>query len=128
MYVPTLVNGPPQRALTNWGVYGDGDGEHAPPGSNHNIWPCGARREHLRKHAANGNGQCCGGECSTPPGEVCALGGQLRTAEPVANSGNGLLGVGRWTLTTQAKAGATVIAQSVKHVTVTRKKSLPVTG
>ena len=38
------------------------------------------------------------------------------------------LGAGKWTLTTQAKAGATVIAQSVKRVTVTRKKSLPVTG
>ena len=38
------------------------------------------------------------------------------------------LGAGRWTLTTQAKAGSTVIAQSVKHVTVKRVKRTAVTG
>ena len=38
------------------------------------------------------------------------------------------LGAGRWTLTTQAKAGSTVIAQSVKRVTVRRAKYMAVTG
>jgi hypothetical protein len=38
------------------------------------------------------------------------------------------LGAGKWTLTTQAKAGSTVIAQSVKHVTVKRVKRTAVTG
>jgi hypothetical protein len=38
------------------------------------------------------------------------------------------LGAGTWTLTTQAKAGATVIAQSVKHVRVRAAKRTAVTG
>jgi hypothetical protein len=38
------------------------------------------------------------------------------------------LSAGRWTLTTQAKAGAPVIAQVVKRVTVKRMPSLAVTG
>jgi hypothetical protein len=38
------------------------------------------------------------------------------------------LGGGKWTLTTQAKAGARVIAQSVKHVRVRAAKRTAVTG
>ena len=38
------------------------------------------------------------------------------------------LGAGKWTLTTQAKAGARVIAQSVKHVRVRAAKRTAVTG
>jgi nitrogen fixation protein FixH len=49
--------------------------------------------------------------------------GSVRTYTCRAN-----LGAGRWTLTTQAKAGATVIAQSVKHVTVKGVKRTAVTG
>ena len=94
--VPAFVDRAPQRALTNWGVRGDCHGKHAPPGAHHHIWPCGARRQYFGKHPANGNCHGHGGQCSAPPGEVCALGGQLRPAKAVANSGNGLLGVGHW--------------------------------